>query len=307
MVAAGVLVSVAALALALWALHRLAELELGTRAAGWAVALCAAFPMSFFLSAIYSESLYLALSVGVFLAARHERWAWAGVLGALAAASRSTGLLLAVAIVLLFLYGPRGAPPGSMARSGWARLRPRHPVTPALAWAALVPAGLLAFMGWLALAGQDPLAPLHAQAAWGRHLSLHAIPDAAVAAWHGLGALAAGSGGPLGIAGPAVSTESVLLFAVLLGAVIALAGVLRRLPLAYGAYAALALVAALAAPADAQPLMSLPRFVCVLFPFALWDGGWVARGRWRGPALVGAFSLALVLYAGLFASWRFVA
>ena len=51
-------------------------------------------PMAFFFSAVYSESLYLALSVGLFLCARNGRWMWVGVLGALAGATRSTGLVL---------------------------------------------------------------------------------------------------------------------------------------------------------------------------------------------------------------------
>ena len=120
-VAAGVLLSLAALAIALYGIHRLTTLELarGGRAriglpgidagevARLAVLVTAFAPMAFYFSADYSESLYLALSVGVFLCARQGRWAWVGVLGALAAAERSTGLVLMLPAVMLYLYGPR--------------------------------------------------------------------------------------------------------------------------------------------------------------------------------------------------------
>ncbi|MFI5010565.1 MAG: mannosyltransferase family protein, partial [Solirubrobacterales bacterium] len=82
-VLAGVALSVAALAAALYGIHRLATLEFaargdGLRVARLAVLLTAFAPMAFFLSAVYSESLYLALSVGLFWCAREGRWAWVG-------------------------------------------------------------------------------------------------------------------------------------------------------------------------------------------------------------------------------------
>ncbi len=76
-------------------------------AARLAVMLTAFAPMAFFLSAVYSESLYLALSVGVFWSARNGRWLWVGLLGALAAATRSTGLVLLLPALVIYLYGPR--------------------------------------------------------------------------------------------------------------------------------------------------------------------------------------------------------
>ncbi|HEX4563857.1 MAG TPA: mannosyltransferase family protein, partial [Solirubrobacteraceae bacterium] len=115
----GVLVSLAALAFALYGIHRLTTLELARArrrplsrerahdVARLAVILTAFGPMAFFLSAVYSEALYLALSIGVFYAARRGRFAIACVLGALAAATRSAGLLLVLPVLILYLYGPR--------------------------------------------------------------------------------------------------------------------------------------------------------------------------------------------------------
>jgi hypothetical protein len=56
------------------------------------------FPTSYFLHIDYSESLFLALVVTSFLAARHERWMAAGVLGALAVLTHDNGILLVVAL-----------------------------------------------------------------------------------------------------------------------------------------------------------------------------------------------------------------
>jgi hypothetical protein len=82
MALAAVAVSITSMWLALYALGRLVELELapglGKRwahpdAAQLAVIALALSPVSFFLSSAYAESLFLALSVGIFLFARHPR------------------------------------------------------------------------------------------------------------------------------------------------------------------------------------------------------------------------------------------
>src|SRR5215831_5449903 len=89
-VLAGVLLSLLALAFGLYGLHRLTTLEaarLRLPAGGETARL------AFFFSAVYSESLYLSLSVGVFLFARRGRWAPAATCAALAGATRSSGIV----------------------------------------------------------------------------------------------------------------------------------------------------------------------------------------------------------------------
>src|SRR5207248_6926983 len=85
------LVAVAALAVALYLLRRLVVLDAGERYARGALLVTALFPTAFFFSAIYTESLFLALTVAAFYAARRQRWALAGLCGGLAAATRNTG------------------------------------------------------------------------------------------------------------------------------------------------------------------------------------------------------------------------
>lgn len=311
---AGILLSLACMLVALVLLHRLAALELGERDARGTVLLVAFAPTAVFFSAVYSESLFLLVSVGAFLAARQGRWAWAGAFAMLAALTRNSGILLLVPLALLFLYGPRAdraAAVAAAARPGWARLRPRHPLAPQALWLGLAPLGLALWLGWCALALGDAFAPYHAQALWLRHFEpLGAVDGGVRAAWLGLRQLAHGAepryftdngGDPFEVAG-----QSLMLLGFLVFVLLALVGALRRLPFAYGAYAAVALAMTLSYPVDAQPLMSLPRYVVVLFPLQMWLARWAGE-RGGVERAVGASAVLLGLFAAHFARWGFLA
>jgi len=328
-VLAGVLLSMCALAFALYGIHRLTTLELAGRgrgvgmalsedrvadAARLAVTVTAFAPMAFFLSAVYSESLYLALSVGLFWSARQGRWVLVGVLGALAAATRSTGLVLAVPAVMIYLYGPREDRLADFARSGRRRLLPRYRPRRDALWLAMLPLGVIAYGAFLALSGGNAFDPFHAQDVWGRHFAgpYVGVWDGVKAAFEGARQLlsfqrhhlyfAAGSGSPFVEAG-----HNLLLLAFLLAAVPAIVGVVRGLPLAYGAYVIAALALPLSDPVRAQPLMSLPRFLLVLFPLGIWLAAWLSEHpRMQRPALV--LSAVLMMFFGAqFATWHWVA
>ena len=313
---AGVLISLVAFGVALVLLYRLTALELGGELAPVTVMLVAFSPMAFFFSAVYSEALFLALSVGCIWQARIGRWAWAGVLGGLAAAERNTGVMLVVPLVLLFLYGPREDAVARVREGTGSRVRrllPRYRPTPKLAWALLVPAGLAAYVLVLALTTGDGLAPFHSQEVWFRHFAgpFGGIWDGAVAAWDGLRQLLHGpppplyfakaAGDPLAIAG-----QNLLLFAFLGLGIAALVGTFRRLPFAYGAYCVAALALPLSYPVTPRPLISLPRYEVVLFPLFMWGACWIARRRWTVPAIASS-AVLLGLFTAEFATWRFVA
>lgn len=283
-IVAGAAVSLACFAVALVLLHRLTALELGDAAASEAVWALALFPAAVFFSAVYSEALYLALSVGCLYCARTGRWAWAGTLGALGAATRSAGVLLVVPLATMWLAGADGG----------ARRRVRD-----AAWIGLVPAGLAAFCAALALGGGDAFAPLHAQDVWFRHFAgpFVGIWDGTAAAWRGLHRLDA-----------PFARADVVLFCFLVLAVPAVVGVLRRLPLAYGAYVLAALALPLSYPVGPQPLMSLPRFLAVLFPLFMWLGAWMADGgRGRRIAVLAPSAAGLVAVSAVFATWHWFA
>jgi Gpi18-like mannosyltransferase len=61
----------------------------------------AAFPVSYFFSAPFTESLFVLLTVASFYAARRERWWLAGVIGLFASATRLNGILLLPALLVL--------------------------------------------------------------------------------------------------------------------------------------------------------------------------------------------------------------
>jgi hypothetical protein len=291
---AGALVSAACFMVALVVLHELTRLELGAGAARWTVLALAWSPMSFFFSAVYSEALFLAVSVGALLAARRERWWLAGTLCALGAATRSAGVVLVVPLALMML-----------------EQRPRARDALALA---LVPAGLGAYMAGLALAGHDAFAPFHAQDVWFRTFAgpFGGVWDGLVAGWQGARQLLSGqrehvyftaSGGDPFLA----ARMNLMLLAALALAVPALVGAFRRLPLAYAAYALAALALPLSYPVGPQPLMSLPRFELVLFPLWMWWGWWLSRHpRAQRPALA-VSGVLLVVFAAQFATFHWVA
>ncbi len=324
-VIAGVVLSLAAFAAALYGLHRLSTLEVARLrdalpgeldphgVARLAVMLTAFAPMAFFFSAIYSESLYMALSVGVFLCARRGQWASAALLAALAGATRSTGIVLMLPIALLYLYGPREdrARDFPLARG----LHPRYRLRADALWIALAPLGLGLYMAHLALAGGDALAPFHAEAVWSRHFAapFGGVWDGAKAAFEGLRQLLsfqrqrvyypAAGGSPFIDAG-----HNLLLFAFLLVAIPAMVGVLRLLPLAYGAYVLAALALPLSYPVAPQPLMSLPRFLLVLFPLTIWFAVRLSlRPLLLQRAVLVCSGVAMAFFVGEFATWHWVA
>jgi Mannosyltransferase (PIG-V) len=352
-VLAGVLFSLAAFALALYGIHRLTTLELagsarlgggGVDVARLAVLVTALAPMAFYFSAVYSESLYLALSVGVFWCARQGRWAWVGVLGALAAATRSTGIVLMLPALMLYLYGPREDRPPDRAperrpdretgrgpralgeahahvshgaargRALLGRLRPRYRVRANVLWIALAPAGLLLYMAYLGLHGGDTLAPFHAQNVWGRHFAgpYLGVWDGVKAAFDGarqlLSAQTAHVYYPIAGGSPFITAgHNLMLLAFLLAAVPLLVIAVRVLPLAYGVYVIVALALPLSYPVAPQPLMSVPRFLVVLFPLSIaFAVCLAARPRVRMPALV-ASALLMAFFVAQFSTWHWVA
>jgi hypothetical protein len=291
---AAFLVSLAAFVGALILLHRLVELELGRRLARGTLLLLALFPAAVYFGAPYSESLFLLLAVGVFYAARTGHWAWAGACAGLASATRSAGLLLLIPLALI-----------------WWSSRPRRRRD--AAWLVLAPLGIAAYAAWLGLVEGDALRFLDVQEAWSRELAvpLAGAWDGLVAAVDGVRQLASGSRTPVYFEQAAgdpfrIAAINVMLFATLVFAVWACIGVLRRLPRAYGAWVGASLVLPLTFPVTPQPLMSLPRFVSVLFPVFMWLAV-VCDERRTTDVVVAASAVGLGLFTAQYASWHWIA
>ncbi|HWF71849.1 MAG TPA: mannosyltransferase family protein [Solirubrobacteraceae bacterium] len=305
---AGMLISLVAMLAGLIVLYRLALLDLDERAAKLTVVLLALFPASLFLSAVYTESLFLALSVSAVYAARREHWALAGLYGGLGAATRSNGVLVLLPLALLYLYGPRAAEALEDGRAWW---RPRFPVTRSAAWLLLVPAGLGGYLGYLAAAHGAPFAPFDAaETYWGHSF---AGPFGAVAVALGklpgdVHALVSGSvhmvapGDPL-----SWQSHDLIDLGFVAVAIAAVAASWRRVPFAYFGYAVAMLAYALSFPAALEPLQSISRYELVIFPLFMGVAAWLGERRKLTFGVVGASSLVLAVFSGLWAYWAWLA
>jgi hypothetical protein len=277
-VLAGIVVSLASLLGAVVLLHQIAEERLGADGARRAVLYLALFPTALFLQAVYSESLFLFLVLAAFIFAERERFAATGVATGLAILTRANGLALLPALVLL-------------AWRSRDRLRAFAGLAIALPIVALYPLLLWRELG-------DPWAFAHAQDRWHRHLSV-AGPFGGI--WEALTKWV--PSGTLERHAIAVNAES-LAFLVLFVALTVVAW--RRFGAAYGLFAAASLVIPLSYPSSRWPLLSLPRFGLVVFPFFLALA--VLGGRPRvHTAIVACSALLLGVAVTQWALWQWVA
>jgi hypothetical protein len=289
-VIAGWLISAVCFSLGLWILHRLTELELDRRAADTTILLLAFAPVSFFFTAIYTESLFLAVSVGAIYAARRERWWLAGLLASVACVTRVTGVLLLVPIGL------------------WQLGRYRR-LSPQMAWLLMPLAALAGFMVFMRTEGYSWLAPyLNQQRARSFVGPWTTLFDAVKAFGHGIGTTLHGTP-PISpsLTGPlSPPFDSVVLLLVLAVALWALLLTFNRLPFGYGAYALLVLVVAVATETRIQPLDAVDRYILTIFPLWMAAGAWLSGRRALRPVLVLGSAL-LAFYSFEFATWAFVA
>lgn len=104
---AGYLIANVSFFVAMVLLYQLVRVDFDTpiaRRTLWALAL---FPTSLFFTAVYTESTFLMLSVAAILCARIRKWWLAGLLGMLAALTRSHGIFLVIPFAVLWVkqYG----------------------------------------------------------------------------------------------------------------------------------------------------------------------------------------------------------
>lgn len=135
-----------------------------------AVAYCLAFPAAFFFSAFYTEGLFLCLSVGVFYTSLNKKWLAAGILAALASATRPSGIILTPVIFLLWLDSQNLKLGKSFTKTYWlelfAKIRANWII---LASLFIAPMGLIAYMIYLHVNFGDWIAFAKVQESWGRH------------------------------------------------------------------------------------------------------------------------------------------
>lgn len=270
--AVGLLLSAAFQLGAMFYLYLLVREEFDEAVAGRAVWFAAIFPMAFFFSSLYTESLFLLTSVASFYYARRQRWALAGAWGLLAALTRAAGVLLF--LPLLYEY---------MSRRSFSFGK----VRPGVLWLGLIPAGLLLYMAYLGFQFGQPFAFAEAQqSGWGHRFTpvIGSIThDVSLLIWH-----------------PEYwITYDLAAVALLAGLTVA---AFRLLPRSYGIYMLLSLLL----PLISGTSKSVSRYMLVVFPVYILMGLF-SRNRALFWAMT-ALSLALLGVAtAVFASGRWIA
>ena len=277
-------------------LYRLAEDKIGADGARRAVLYLALFPMALFLQAVYSESLYLMLTVVAFLAAERRRFLGAGFACGLALLTRPVAVALLPALAIF----------------AWRSAQPRRN----LAKLAVAPLVFAVYPLLLWAQRGDPWTFLHAEGYWSRKVSpagpLGGAWDGLQAGWAGVRQVASGSHvhsywpevqgtDPMRVAAVNLECLAALgLFTLL--AIVAW----RRFGAPYGLFSALSLAIPLSMPSDRWPLLSLPRLGLGIFPLFLALA--VIGGRPRvHTAIVSVSALFLGVAIVQWALWQWVA
>jgi len=256
--------------------YQLLYKDFGHTVAKYALIYLAFAPYGLFFFTGYTESLFLLLSLGVFFFLQRGEaldWWLAGLCGFLAALTRATGIILLVPFIVLFVQRfciPTVSATGQMyrAREWWVQWitmdrNQMYRVLSALLSMALVSAGLLIYLLYLWITFGNPLAfQVQERVIWQRYT---AFP------WVGtINAINA-----ILRLDQYFFSRNVADLAFTFVPLVALAIGWRRLPLHYSLFCLAMIVFVLSQPCAYEGLMSVPRYLLVMFPifliFALWS------------------------------------
>lgn len=242
-------------------------------------------PYALFFFAGYSESLFVLFCIAIFLLLRRSRpldWWLAGLLGCLATLTRSSGVLLAVPLLVVYLQRFWLSP--ERAQQSWLQN------LNALAPIVLIPAGILIYMLYLNYTRGNPfIFKMEEDITWHRHFSFPWDTFAMIVK-------AISTSPPILIVGNIVYT----LFSLIPPGV--LASGWKRIPLHYRLFALALATFALSFPADiVVPLYSHPRYMLVIFPItvilAVW-GKHAVFHRWFIGLSLALFTINVILFTG---------
>lgn len=144
--AAGILVNNLAFLAALYCLYFWVKERYDISTAQWAIAVVSWCPMSMFTGVIYTEGLYLFLSTAALRAFDQKQYGWTSLWGAMATATRPTGMALIPAFAI----------------ASWQERRPPIAYIAGLATAL----GLILFSLYCAINFHNPFAFIAAQRGW---------------------------------------------------------------------------------------------------------------------------------------------
>src|SRR6266851_4114382 len=158
-IAIGMILSNLALLGTLFVLYQIAVDALGEQVGRRTLLYLCIFPTAFFFFAAYNESLFLLLTASAFLAMRRQRWWLAGILGMLAALTRSAGLFLVIPY-LWELWVSQGS-----------IIATRQKILLRLIPIVLIPLGTALYCLYCWNVWGDPIAFVTVQSHWARQLS----------------------------------------------------------------------------------------------------------------------------------------
>ena len=301
---AGLVVSNVMALVACTYLYKLTKHEFGSSIASRAVMYLALFPMSFYLSAIYAESLFLALTIGCVYYARTRNWWLAGLFGGLASLTRPQGVLMLAVVgweywqFLAEQFAPMQVVTGAMAMvQAWIRSR-----FVGLWWALAAWRTWRGFVALLLIPSGLGLFCLYAKWKVGNYLAFQQTE------FHGWGRT---TSNPLMLVlhmlhhprpiSPYDWNFYGLAMVVIIAFFLLLIPVFRRLPFVYGLFMLLSLIM----PLTLGETNSIGRFYMEVFPIYMLLAWWTSRGNTarserKHTVLVACFSILIALAMTMF-------
>jgi hypothetical protein len=252
--------------------------------AKWSMMALASYPTALFLIAPFTESLFLALTLGAFIAAYQERWWLSGLAGFFASLTRGPGMVTIFALCWIAFDDWRKNKPANLIR--WLISRGF--------WLSLPLLGSFSFLLWRSAVGLPPLAQIHEQYSgfrWTNPLNgfltsirqwikVHDLPTT-------------------------LDLFSLILFLALLGCMIIHKRWRKPEWLLY--MGANLLLFMSKESFIASSIQSISRYVLVLFPAFLLIGEWLSRQSQKVRFLYLSISSSiLVIFSSFYALWIFV-
>jgi hypothetical protein len=287
-VLAGIIISSIVTFTALFYIFKLAEWEFGPGTAKRALLYLAVYPFAFYMLAVYTESLFLTLTIAAFYYARRGKWRVVVPLAFLSGLSRPTGLLL----FLPFAY--------EVWRQSGSRLKSlvKNVNWWGVAAAIAAPAAWLLWAAYLAWLTNDLTMALHStnQAPWWR--SSNPPWETLITSLQQLGR------GDISGVLRAVATQD-LIFAILLIEVCIVSW--WALPRTYAIYCTAVAWVVLSSTVhnSPAPMLSVPRYTLTIFPIFFLLAKLGANRHWDRIILISSATL-LGIYTAMFATWYWV-
>lgn len=259
---AGLLISLVSLLLVLNLFYSLINFDFGKKFAEIGILLLLLFPTAFYLLSVYTESLFLFLSLATFLAMKKKNFLLATITAALASATRITGIPLVLSF-LTFVHLSEG-----LGKKNW--------------YVFLAPAGLAAYCIYLFNVTGDPFYFAKAQLSWHHYL---VVPGASLVF------LAKKLLDPQFVVS---SFRDVLDFVLVVFGIVMVWRMFKKMSLEYTVFSFFSIIMPLFSPTVAP----MPRYILSIFPIfivlTLEKGKYVWVYRMIAPLLLAIFTTLFV-------------